>query len=116
MQPSDSFERSEVTLVREYHSFAAALFGAAQCTTTIRASSDPSGIVLRGMGTGSSGERREEVKSSPALRFSAPRRTESTHRCAPACDGVALSLAFARGAFAADCSSTEVCITPCKDY
>jgi len=29
--------------------------------------------------------------------------------------GVALSPAFARGAFAADCSSTEICITPCKD-
>jgi len=108
MQTSVSFERSEVTLARKYHSFAAALFGAAQCTKMIRASIEPSGIVLRVMGTGSSREKREEVQSSPALRFPAPavlnRRTGVRLRAI----GAALSLAFARGAFAAGCNSTEI--------
>jgi len=108
MQNSDSFERSEVTPVREYHSFAAALFGAAQCTTAIRASSEPSGIVLRVMGTGSSREKRDDVKSSPVLRFPAPAVLNSHTSVRLSAIGVALNPAFARGAFAADCSSTEI--------
>jgi len=108
MQASVSFERSEVTLARKYHPFAAALFGAAQCTTAIRASSELLGIVRRFMGAGSTRERREELKSSPALRFYVPvvlnRHTSLRLRAI----GAALSLPFARGASAAGCSSTEV--------
>jgi hypothetical protein len=111
MQTSVSFERSEVPLVREYHSFAAALVGAGQCTTTIRASSEPSSIVLRVMGTGSSREKRDEVKSSSTFRIPLPAAPHQRTGLRMYAISAAPSLAFAHGAFAAERISTEIRVT-----